>query len=75
MMPPPGMPPPNFSVPPPGFGPPGGPGPGGPSEELWVETKTGEGKVRCSHQSFLFLPLDLVPLEARGRAGLAKSSG
>lgn len=49
MMPPPGMPPPNFSVPPPGFGPPGGPSQGPPGmdgqQELWVETKTGEGKV------------------------------
>lgn len=47
---PPSVPPPNFSVPPPGFMPPsmGGPGqnqadPG--LQELWVETKTAEGKV------------------------------
>lgn len=47
---PPSVPPPNFSVPPPGFMPPpvGGPqqnqaDPG--LQELWVETKTAEGKV------------------------------
>ncbi|KAL5022911.1 hypothetical protein ScPMuIL_002066 [Solemya velum] len=49
MMPPPGMPPPNFSVPPPGFGPPGSTNQAPPGmdaqQELWVETKTGEGKV------------------------------
>ena len=58
MPPPPGMPPPNFSVPPPGFSSSSGPGTpttntppvnsGGmdPNQELWVETKSGEGKVR-----------------------------
>lgn len=55
MMPPPGFPPPNFNMPPPGFPPTsGGMGPqmgqGGlagldPNQELWVETKTAEGKV------------------------------
>lgn len=57
MMPMPGMPPPNFNMPPPGYVPPlmGGMPPGmGPmgygmdpnSPELWVETKSAEGKVR-----------------------------
>lgn len=57
MMPMPGMPPPNFNMPPPGYVPPlmGGMPPGmGPmgygmdpnNQELWVETKTAEGKVR-----------------------------
>lgn len=47
---PPSIPPPNFSVPPPGFMPPPvqpqqqTPDPG--LQELWVETKTAEGKVR-----------------------------
>lgn len=45
----PSIPPPNFSMPPPGFMPPPmqGPSPAptdGP-QELWVETKTAEGKV------------------------------
>lgn len=44
-MPPPGMPPPNFSVPPPGFPQPSLAPPGTGGEELWVETKTAEGKV------------------------------
>lgn len=44
-MPPPGMPPPNFSVPPPGFPQSSLAPPGTGGEELWVETKTGEGKV------------------------------
>ena len=43
------MPPPNFSMPPPGFqGPPGAGGPPPSSDqplEVWVETKTAEGKV------------------------------
>lgn len=46
-MPPPGMPPPNFSMPPPGF--PGGggtPAAGGDGQELWVENKSADGKVR-----------------------------
>ncbi|XP_050398330.1 transcription elongation regulator 1 [Patella vulgata] len=42
MMPPPNFPPP-FGMPPPGFGP--GPGAGGPEQELWVETKSGDGKT------------------------------
>lgn len=58
---PPNMPPPNFSVPPPGFGGPppstGGPNHGGPgqgtpgaggesaNQEIWVETKSADGKV------------------------------
>ena len=47
---PPGMPPPNFAMPPPGFMPPPGqmPPAGAPmdgTQELWVETKTAEGKV------------------------------
>jgi len=50
---PPGMPPPNFAMPPPGFMPPSGgqvPANAGASnmdgaQELWVETKTAEGKV------------------------------
>ena len=47
---PPSVPPPNFSVPPPGFMPPSMGGPaqnqGDPGlQELWVETKTAEGKV------------------------------
>lgn len=59
MMPPPGLPPPNFSLPPPGFQPPFSsdgnmPGnqmqssmpPGDGNQEVWVETKTAEGKVR-----------------------------
>jgi len=44
---PPNVPPPNFSVPPPGFMPP--PNMSNPNDpglqELWVETKTAEGKV------------------------------
>ena len=41
-----GMPPPNFSVPPPGYMPQSGPpGSGDINQELWVETKTAEGKV------------------------------
>lgn len=47
-MPPPGMPPPNFSVPPPGFPQSSLAPPGTGGEELWVETKTGEGKVYIS---------------------------
>ncbi|XP_067657663.1 transcription elongation regulator 1-like [Haliotis asinina] len=42
-MPPPGMPPPNFSVPPPGYGPPQQSAQS--DAELWVETKTAEGKM------------------------------
>ncbi|KAJ8317664.1 hypothetical protein KUTeg_005568 [Tegillarca granosa] len=52
MMPPPSMPVPNFSVPPPGYMPPPQGGsqspvqPGmDPNQELWVETKAGDGKV------------------------------
>ena len=63
-MPMPGMPPPNFNLPPPGYmppmmgmppgmGPPGGSSSNSalnldPNQELWVETKSGEGKVRNS---------------------------
>ena len=51
----PNIPPPNFSLPPPGFLPPhaavqgGAPSQAPPADspqELWVETKTAEGKVR-----------------------------
>ena len=45
-MPPPGMPPPNFSMPPPGFGSGGAPNAGGDGQELWVENKSADGKVR-----------------------------
>ncbi|OWF46304.1 transcription elongation regulator 1-like [Mizuhopecten yessoensis] len=50
MMPPPNMPPPNFSMPPPGFSmpptSPGGTQTGSDlNQELWVETKTAEGKA------------------------------
>ncbi len=53
-MPPPGIPPPNFSMPPPGFPPasspastPGGSAGGsGDGQELWVENKSADGKVR-----------------------------
>lgn len=61
MMPPPGLPPPNFSLPPPGFqGPFSSDGSmqgnqmptsmpqGDSNQEVWVETKTAEGKVRES---------------------------
>lgn len=56
---PPSVPPPNFSVPPPGFMP---PPMGGSSsqnqadpglQELWVETKTSEGKVSYIDQDFI----------------------
>lgn len=57
----PAVPPPNFSVPPPGFMPPpmGGPpqNQGDPGlQELWVETKTGEGKV-CLYVYIFMLSL------------------
>lgn len=56
---PPGMPPPNFAMPPPGYSipPPGQMQPGVPNmdgnQELWVETKTAEGKVFMSWYSKL----------------------
>ena len=43
-MPPPGMPPPNFSMPPPGFT--GALNAAGDGQELWVENKSADGKVR-----------------------------
>ena len=57
---PPGMPPPNFAMPPPGFmQPPGGQAPanaGAPNvdgaQELWVETKTAEGKVCTKNDAY-----------------------